>query len=68
MCKMFVLIRECVIPRVRVYYICGPNKENIVSISVGIVVCRSVGIQRWLLPSRGYSLIEILVASRGVAP
>ena len=68
---VFVIISECIIPCVRVYYLCGPNRKSIVSISVGIVGCRRLGvygIQRWLLLNRGYSLIETLVASRGVAP
>ena len=68
---VFVIISECIIPCVHVYNLSGPNRKSIVSISVGIVVCRRLGvygIQRLFLLSRGYSLIEILVANRGVAP
>ena len=39
---VFVIISECIIPCVRVYYLCGSNRKSIVFISVGIVVCRSI--------------------------
>ena len=58
---VFVIISECIILCVGVYYLCGPNKKNIVSISVGIVVCRSIWnsslvvARSWLLPHRDSS-------------
>ena len=33
----FVIISECIIPCVRVYYLCGLNRKSIVSIGVRIV-------------------------------
>ena len=44
-----------------VYYLYGPNKKNIVSIIVGIVVCRSIWntslvvAELWVLPHRDTS-------------
>ena len=40
----------------RVYSICGPNKENIVYMSVGIVVYRNAGNQRWLISTESWLL------------
>ena len=45
----------------RIYSLCGPNKKSIVSISVGIVMCRSIWnsklvvAESWLLPHRDTS-------------
>ena len=58
---VLVIISECIIPCVHVHYLFVPNEKNIVSISVGIVVCRSIWnstllvAESWLLPYRDTS-------------